>query len=88
MMPHKALIAAHMQSPSFDAERDVAVNYGAIGAIIGHELTHGFDSNGRQYDAYGNFKDWWTPEDTKKYNAKTKKIGMSKTFYSCSQLKH
>jgi predicted metalloendopeptidase len=46
---------------------DDAVNYGAIGAVIGHELTHGFDDEGRQYDAKGNLRDWWTAEDAKAF---------------------
>ena len=47
---------------------DDAVNYGAIGAVIGHELTHGFDDQGRQYDAEGNLRDWWTEEDAKAFD--------------------
>ena len=46
---------------------DDAVNYGAIGVVIGHELTHGFDDQGRKFDADGNLKDWWTPEDAKAF---------------------
>jgi predicted metalloendopeptidase len=46
---------------------DDAVNYGGIGVVIGHELTHGFDDQGRKYDAVGNFRDWWTPEDGKEF---------------------
>jgi putative endopeptidase len=45
------------------------VNYGAIGAVIGHEMTHGFDDSGRQFDAVGNMRDWWTPEDAAKYKS-------------------
>ena len=59
--------AGILQPPFFDKKADDAVNYGAIGAVIGHELTHGFDDEGRQFDAEGNLKDWWTPEDTKKF---------------------
>ena len=59
--------AGILQPPFFDANADDAVNYGGIGAVIGHEMTHGFDDQGRKFDAEGNLKDWWTPEDGKKY---------------------
>ncbi|HTN44733.1 MAG TPA: M13 family metallopeptidase [Flavipsychrobacter sp.] len=62
--------AGILQYPFFDANADDAVNYGGIGAVIGHEMTHGFDDQGRQYDADGNLKDWWTPEDAKKFDEK------------------
>ena len=55
--------AGILQPPFFDKRMDDAVNYGAIGSVIGHELTHGFDDQGRQFDAQGNLRDWWTPED-------------------------
>ena len=55
--------AGILQPPFFDDKLDDAVNFGAIGAVIGHELTHGFDDEGRQFDAQGNLKDWWTPRD-------------------------
>ena len=55
--------AAIMQPPFFDPAADPAVNYGAIGAVIGHEISHGFDDQGRQYDAKGALRDWWTPAD-------------------------
>ena len=55
--------AGILQPPFFDTSADDAVNYGAIGAVIGHELTHGFDDQGRQFDAKGNLRDWWTPDD-------------------------
>ncbi len=61
--------AGILQPPFFDANADDAVNYGAIGAVIGHEMTHGFDDSGRQYDAVGNLRDWWTPEDAAKYKS-------------------
>jgi len=60
--------AGILQPPFFDAGADDASNYGGIGAVIGHELTHGFDDQGRQFDARGNLKPWWTPEDEKRYN--------------------
>jgi putative endopeptidase len=59
--------AGILQPPFFDAQADDAVNYGGIGAVIGHEMTHGFDDQGRQYNAEGNLKDWWTEDDAKKY---------------------
>jgi putative endopeptidase len=59
--------AAILQPPFFNLEADDAVNYGAIGAIIAHEITHGFDDQGRKYDAKGNLKDWWTKTDDKKF---------------------
>ncbi len=62
--------AGILQPPFFDPKADDATNYGAIGSIIGHELTHGFDDQGRQFDADGNLKNWWTPEDEKNYNAR------------------
>ena len=55
--------AGILQPPFFDPNADDAVNYGAMGAVIGHEMTHGFDDQGRQFDAQGNLRDWWTPED-------------------------
>jgi putative endopeptidase len=55
--------AGILQPPFFDARRDIALNYGAAGAVIGHEMTHGFDDQGRKYDGDGNLRDWWTPQD-------------------------
>ena len=55
--------AGILQLPFFDAKRDMAVNFGAIGAVIGHEMTHGFDDSGRKYDGAGNLHDWWTAKD-------------------------
>jgi len=59
--------AGILQPPFFDPEADDAWNYGNIGATIGHEMTHGFDDGGRQYDAQGNLRDWWTAEDEKAF---------------------
>ena len=59
--------AGILQPPYFDPRQDDAVNYGDAGGVIGHELTHGFDDEGRQFDAAGNLKEWWTPEDEKKF---------------------
>lgn len=66
--------AAILQPPIFDAQADDAVNYGAIGATIGHEISHGFDDEGSQYDGDGNLHDWWTPEDHAKFAARTKAL--------------
>ncbi len=66
--------AGILQPPYFDLEADDAVNYGNIGATIGHELTHGFDDQGRQFDAQGNLKDWWTPEDAKAFDARAELV--------------
>ena len=63
--------AGILQPNFYDAKADDAVNYGHIGAVIGHELTHGFDDEGKKFDAKGNLSDWWTPEDTKNFEAKT-----------------
>jgi len=55
----------------FDPNADPAINYGAIGGVIGHELTHGFDDQGRKFDAKGNLTNWWTPEDLKNYESRS-----------------
>ena len=60
--------AGILQYPFFDPKADEAFNYGAIGVVIGHEMTHGFDDQGRQYDATGNLQDWWTADDAKGFN--------------------
>jgi putative endopeptidase len=60
--------AGILQPPFFDPNADNASNYGAMGAVIGHEMTHGFDDEGRKFDAQGNLRDWWTPEDEKNFN--------------------
>jgi len=66
--------AAILQPPFFYMNGDDAVNYGAIGVVIGHEMTHGFDDSGRRFDKDGNMRDWWTPEDTEKFNARAEKL--------------
>ena len=66
--------AGILQSPLFDPTADDAVNYGGMGAIIGHELTHGFDDEGRQFDAKGNLSDWWTPDDRKAFEERAQCI--------------
>ena len=65
--------AAILQPPIFDVDADDAVNYGAVGALIGHEIGHAFDSRGRQFDAHGAPRDWWTPEDEARF---TKRVRM------------
>jgi putative endopeptidase len=67
--------AAILQPPVFDPNADAAINYGAIGAIIGHELTHGFDDEGRKIDASGALRDWWTPADAKAFEERANKLG-------------
>ncbi|KAA6461228.1 M13 family metallopeptidase [Acidobacteria bacterium AB60] len=62
--------AGILHPPFYSPKEDDAVNYGHIGAVVGHELTHGFDDQGRQFDGAGNLNDWWTPEDGKKFDAK------------------
>ena len=59
--------AGILQPPFFNKAADDAVNFGAAGAVVGHELTHGFDDQGRQFDAEGNLRDWWTPADGKAF---------------------
>ncbi len=74
--------AAILQPPFFNANADDAVNYGGIGAVIGHEISHGFDDQGSQYDAKGNLRNWWTKEDKKKFAAKTKELVAQYSAYS------
>lgn len=66
--------AGILQYPFFDMNEDDAFNYGAIGVVIGHEMTHGFDDQGRQFDKEGNFANWWTDEDAAKFNERTQVI--------------
>ncbi|MDE3172344.1 MAG: M13 family metallopeptidase [Gemmatimonadota bacterium] len=66
--------AGILQPPFYNPDADDAVNYGAMGAVIGHEMTHGFDDQGRQYDKNGNLRDWWTADDAAKYNAQAEKV--------------
>ncbi|WP_404713103.1 M13 family metallopeptidase [Sphingomonas sp. MMS24-J13] len=67
--------AAFLQAPIFDAAADPAYNYGAIGGVIGHEMTHGFDDQGRHIDATGALRDWWTPADDAAFRARAKTLG-------------
>ncbi len=66
--------AAILQPLFFNQYADDAINYGAMGAVIGHEISHGFDDQGRKYDAVGNIKDWWTKEDADKFKARAQKL--------------
>jgi putative endopeptidase len=66
--------AAILQPPYFDYQADPAYNYGGIGGTIGHEITHAFDQSGSQFDAEGNLRNWWTPEDTKRFQALTDEV--------------
>lgn len=66
--------AGILQFPFFELKADDAINYGAIGMVIGHEMTHGFDDQGRQYDAQGNLTDWWTKTDAEKFTTKAKGV--------------
>lgn len=66
--------AGILQPPFYDYKADPALNYGGIGAVIGHEITHGFDDQGRRYDADGNLKDWWTKEDAERFDKRAQKI--------------
>jgi putative endopeptidase len=70
--------AGILQPPFFDAQADDALNYGGIGVVIGHEMTHGFDDSGRQYDAQGNLNNWWTPESAAQF--KQRAAGIVKQF--------
>jgi putative endopeptidase len=74
--------ASILQPPFFDANADDAVNYGAIGGAIGHEISHGFDDQGSQYDGDGNLRNWWTPQDKANFAAKTKKLVAQYGAYS------
>ncbi|WP_453977663.1 M13 family metallopeptidase [Brevundimonas sp. Marseille-Q4549] len=67
--------AAILQAPFFDPNADPAVNYGGIGAVIGHEITHGFDDQGRKSDGDGVLRDWWTPEDAARFEERAKVLG-------------
>ncbi len=74
--------AAILQPPYFNASADPAVNYGAIGAIIGHEIGHGFDDQGRQFDASGRFRDWWTAESARRFTEQTARLGAQYNSYA------
>lgn len=73
--------AGILQPPMFDPDADPAVNYGAIGAVIGHELSHGFDDEGRKLDAKGELRDWWTAKDAAEFGARAKKLSAQYSSY-------
>jgi putative endopeptidase len=73
--------AGILQPPIFDPAADPAINYGAIGGVIGHELTHGFDDEGRKLDSSGQLRDWWTAADAKAFEARAKKLGTQYSSY-------
>jgi predicted metalloendopeptidase len=66
--------AGRLQAPFFSVSYDDAANYGGVGGTIGHEMSHGFDDSGRQYDARGNLRDWWTAEDARRYNERARVV--------------
>ncbi len=74
--------AGVLQPPAFDPTSDAAPNYGDTGGTVGHELTHGFDDEGRQFDAKGNLRDWWTPEDAKEFQKRTDCISNQYSRYT------
>jgi len=73
--------AAILQPPFFDPDADPAINYGGIGGVIGHEITHGFDDQGRKSDYAGVLRDWWTPEDSARFEAQAAKLGAQYEAY-------
>jgi putative endopeptidase len=73
--------AAILQAPYFDPKADPAVNYGAIGGVIGHEISHGFDDQGRKSDGNGVLRDWWTKADAEKFEAQAAKLGAQYEAY-------
>ncbi|HEY8572403.1 M13 family metallopeptidase [Phenylobacterium sp.] len=73
--------AAILEPTFFDPNADAAVNYGAIGGVIGHEVSHGFDDLGAQFDADGNLRNWWTPQDLAQFKARTKKLAEQYSAY-------
>jgi len=80
--------AGILQFPFFDAKADDAINYGGIGAVIGHEISHGFDDSGSKYDEKGNLRNWWTDEDMNQFKAKTKKLGEQFDAYTVLDTLH
>jgi predicted metalloendopeptidase len=74
--------AAILHPPFFNVAADDATNYGAIGAVIGHEISHGFDDQGRKYDGQGNLRDWWTAEDGERFKQRAAKLTAQYSGYS------
>jgi len=73
--------AAILRPPFFDPRADDAVNYGGIGGVIGHEISHGFDDSGRRYDGEGNLRDWWTFDDNVRFRERAGRLGAQYTGY-------
>jgi putative endopeptidase len=80
--------AGILQPPFFDSQADDATNYGAIGAVIGHEMGHGFDDRGRQFDPQGNLRDWWKPEDVERYKVRADKVARQFDGYTVIDTVH
>ena len=80
--------AGILQPPFFYPDADDAVNYGAIGAVIGHEMSHGFDDRGRQFDAKGNMRDWWTPADAEAYKVQAQRVSDQFDGYTVNDSLH
>ena len=80
--------AGILQPPFFDMDADDPVNYGAIGAVIGHEMSHGFDDRGRQYDHEGNLRDWWKPEDAAAYKTQAQRVVEQFDAYTVNDTLH
>ena len=80
--------AGILQPPFFDPSWDDATNYGGIGAVIGHGMTHGFDDRGRQFDAKGNLTDWWLPEDIARYKERSDKVAAQYSGYTVLDTLH
>ena len=69
--------AAILQAPFYDLHQSSSANYGGIGAVIAHEISHAFDTNGASFDEHGSLKDWWKPEDYEAFTARTQKLSIS-----------
>src|SRR6185436_11931401 len=80
--------AGILQPPFFDTKADDATNYGAIGAVIGHEMGHGFDDRGRQFDPQGNLRDWWSPADVEEHKARADKVAEQFSLYTVLDTLH
>ncbi|MEQ1833418.1 MAG: M13 family metallopeptidase, partial [Candidatus Eisenbacteria bacterium] len=80
--------AGILQPPFFNAEADDPINYGAIGAVIGHEMSHGFDDQGRQFDAQGNLRDWWQASDAEKYKTQAERVVEQFDAYTVNDTLH
>jgi putative endopeptidase len=80
--------AGILQAPFYDPAWDDAANYGAIGTVIGHEMTHGFDDQGRQFDLKGNLRDWWKPEDAARYKERADKVAEQYASYTVLDTLH